>query len=174
MQQQFQNLEQQLQALLGQCDRLISGQADPSVSAIAQELQTVQQGLQLADHDPNMEKTRNSLSDYRVNINNCVRYSTEIHSRIADAYRHALGDRKASFESLDPTEQQKLNPEAYRLKQRFETIKTMKDDLSRLTGDLLTFSGLLEHEVQQFKRVPDTTDYRPDKPLDPPQSSLSP
>lgn len=174
IEQQFQTLQQQLQVLIGQCGQLNAEQFDPSVGAVAEELRTVQQGLQAASTDPNKEKTRSKLADFRVNINNCVRYTAEIHSRTAEAYRHVLGDGKASFESLNSAEQQSLNPEAYMWKQRFDTVKTMKDDLSHLTANLLTLSGLLEHDVQQFKRVPDTGDYHPDKPLDPPQSSLSP
>jgi hypothetical protein len=101
----------------------------------------------------NDQQVRGNIANLRAslrNINEGIKQSKDI---VVEEYRSAIGADKDQFESLTQADQQHMNPQAYQALQNYNALEDVIETLNRVNGDLMDYSGQLEH--QKLEQMPE-------------------
>jgi hypothetical protein len=109
------------------------------------------EGEEITMQGANDQQIRENIANIRTflwNINEGIRQSKD---SVVEEYRSAIGADKEQFESLTQADQQHMNPQAYQALQNYNALEGVIESLNRVNGDLMDYSGQLEHQRLEQK-----------------------
>lgn len=102
-----------------------------------------------------IQQTRDQIVQLRIQLNEASTIADGLQSSEAEVYRQAAGAEKEKFETLTRSQQENSNPEAFRHKENFQSLVTLKDLLAAANGDLMDISTTLEDNILKQQHTPD-------------------
>jgi chromosome segregation ATPase len=163
MDQIMHGIMERLQVAVKLCDIIASSvpQVSPAISGVRQRLELLldADSSQLPVDKKQTSELREKVADIRHEIHQCSQALDSLKSPCAESYRSLLGAEKEHFESLDDSEQQRVNPPAYASKQAFHSISRLEDVFSLISADLMNLNGELEHRTLNNQKIPDVGHY---------------